>query len=863
MGGDTFQGLMSEIFSLYDAVEFHQTRLVNRDGYEARLQGMTEREGWKTAEEELRKSRAVLEQRRTKLIAILERLKTLYSLSPEKEDGLAADIPWGMCHMVGDIRFSFPWKRRIPFQTSFSCAYTEKNYAFVKDVILNLILRSGHGAVHLFAVDIHGLGQEIRPLRPLLNKGDVMTHLNQTEKLLNELTYKIADFYELAGHSNQDWNEYKRNNPQDRSPYIVLLVLNAQEIYTKGSATLRDSLERVLRMGPSAGIVTFLLSRKEECTPKQLEEFTAFLKRSKVRPLLKSPAPIKKTDGCSITMTWDVMADGAEGREEQKLREAVHRMQVHLPTLTNLWQKALPPALREQGLCIPIGWNAEDGLPAILTIGDTTPHCFIGGQTGSGKSNLLHVILHSLLAHYRADELQLYLLDFKQGVEMKQYADAHPGAVSCVATQSDREFADSLLRYLLEENKRRIELFPPDVNNISKYNQRAEKKLPRIVLLVDECQHLFQQGSYRASDNISKLTEQLVRQGRSQGIHLILSTQTLSGMDIGNKSLWNNIPARVALFCKASDSASILASDNPAAAYIQSPGQAVLNLQNGNKEANIIVNVPKLQPEMEEFGSHLQAMQTPGHQVHFYNGITHYPLPSSAEFAGMSGMPQLYVGYCIDYHGTPFRLPLFDEESESCTAMVVTWGTPSVRRAMRQAMLQSAAASHRVQHVYYISKMPPPDFGMEKICFVKAPELTDELIEEIFCPTTAEQQKFIYIQDWDMISALEIPSGVAIRPSAKVSPFKKALDSCEDYNYVHIVAEVKSPGNSSMRTALKTFRQHMVQGIPPKDAASFIGMDLGSSLPQVGTDEQHRNNVVLSNRGSISMFRGFSCENEA
>lgn len=41
------------------------------------------------------------------------------------------------------------------------------------------------------------------------------------------------------------------------------------------------------------------------------------------------------------------------------------------------------------------------------------PNLLIFGEPGSGKSSILHVILSTLIQLYKANELQLYLADFK------------------------------------------------------------------------------------------------------------------------------------------------------------------------------------------------------------------------------------------------------------------------------------------------------------------------------------------------------------------------------------------------------------------------------------------------------------------
>ena len=62
----------------------------------------------------------------------------------------------------------------------------------------------------------------------------------------------------------------------------------------------------------------------------------------------------------------------------------------------------------------------------------------ISGKTGSGKSTLLHVLITNLALRYSPDEVELYLVDFKKGVEFKAYARV---AAAARAGGGDRERA--------------------------------------------------------------------------------------------------------------------------------------------------------------------------------------------------------------------------------------------------------------------------------------------------------------------------------------------------------------------------------------------------------------------------------------
>ena len=66
-----------------------------------------------------------------------------------------------------------------------------------------------------------------------------------------------------------------------------------------------------------------------------------------------------------------------------------------------------------------------------MTLADASPHALVGGPSGSGKTNLLLTMIASLAARYSPDELELYLLDFKEGVSFAQFAPGRGTRPGC------------------------------------------------------------------------------------------------------------------------------------------------------------------------------------------------------------------------------------------------------------------------------------------------------------------------------------------------------------------------------------------------------------------------------------------------
>jgi hypothetical protein len=108
------------------------------------------------------------------------------------------------------------------------------------------------------------------------------------------------------------------------------------------------------------------------------------------------------------------------------------------------------------------------------------------------------------------------------------------------------------------------------------------------LLIVDEFQVLLG-GSGPAGPRNVELLEQLARKGRAYGIHILLSSQTLSGienLDMKRNSIFGQFPVRIALKTNPTESQIILDSLNTAASELEFRGQAVLNTNYGAIAAN-------------------------------------------------------------------------------------------------------------------------------------------------------------------------------------------------------------------------------------------------------------------------------------
>ncbi len=183
-----------------------------------------------------------------------------------------------------------------------------------------------------------------------------------------------------------------------------------------------------------------------------------------------------------------------------------------------------------------------DGLGVYASI-TKMPHGLVAGATGSGKSVCINTILMSFLFKYSPEDLKLLLIDPKM-VELSAYNDI-PHLITPVIT--DAKIATAGLRWAVEEMDNRFKMFSNEsVKDITTFNQKVLKegklkKMPYIVIIVDELADLMVIASRTVESAIMRLTQK----ARACGIHLIIATQRPS-TDVIKGTIKSNIPTRIA-----------------------------------------------------------------------------------------------------------------------------------------------------------------------------------------------------------------------------------------------------------------------------------------------------------------------------
>ena len=174
------------------------------------------------------------------------------------------------------------------------------------------------------------------------------------------------------------------------------------------------------------------------------------------------------------------------------------------------------------------------------------PHLLIAGATGSGKS----VCIMSILYKATPEEVKLIMIDPKV-VELSAYQGI-PHLLIPVVT--DPKQASSALNWAVMEMGERYKKFAEvNVRNLTGYNEKVEesikngmegedfKKLPQIVIIVDELADLMMVAPGEVEDAIVRLSQL----ARAAGIHLVIATQRPS-VNVITGLIKANVPSRIA-----------------------------------------------------------------------------------------------------------------------------------------------------------------------------------------------------------------------------------------------------------------------------------------------------------------------------
>lgn len=219
----------------------------------------------------------------------------------------------------------------------------------------------------------------------------------------------------------------------------------------------------------------------------------------------------------------------------------------------------------------------------------------INGNPNTGKSSAIDALIFNGAMKYSPDDLNFYLIDFKDGVSSEKYlTTCKIPHIKYVAGGSKQEDAEIILKALDNLKEERNNIFKElGIDNIVKYNDLNENNhMPRIIVAIDECQKIFKDDGDVSSrvNALTNLCENLVKQGRSAGIHLIFSSQAPDSKMMDRISKFAE--GRVCFNCSSDDARLILGNEKENAEKLLReciyPGTALISEDSGKNCKKIV-----------------------------------------------------------------------------------------------------------------------------------------------------------------------------------------------------------------------------------------------------------------------------------
>ncbi|GAA7643308.1 FtsK/SpoIIIE domain-containing protein [Helicobacter pylori] len=517
----------------------------------------------------------------------------------------------------------------------------EKDGQFLREMLMCLLSSAPLVQLEVILVDALSLGGIFNLARRLLDKNNDFIYqqriLTESEEIKEDLKHlyeylKVNLQTKLAGC--KDFVHYNEDK-EDKLPLKVLFLSGVDAL----SSDALYYLEKIMRFGSKNGVLSFvnLESEKNNQSAEDLKRYAEFFKdRTSFERLKYLNAEVINDHGIQSKHMQD-FATKIKAYYEQK--KQVKRELKDLQREQEFWTKS-----SQFKVSVPVGWDINHK-EVCFEIGGAQNHTLICGRSGSGKSNFLHVLIQNLAFYYAPNEVQLFLLDYKEGVEFNAYAKErileHARLVSVASSVG---FGVSFLSWLDKEMKKRDELFKQfNVKDLSAYRKHGE--MPRLIVVIDEFQVLFSDSATKGKERVEAYLINILKKGRSYGVHLILATQTMCGADI-NKSLMAQIANRIALPMDAEDSESVL-SDDVACELVMPEG--IFNNNGGHQKYHTKMSIPKapddFKPFIKKIHKEFNQRNLAPIEHKIYNGETALEMPNTLKANEM----RLHLGKEVDY----------------------------------------------------------------------------------------------------------------------------------------------------------------------------------------------------------------------
>lgn len=391
---------------------------------------------------------------------------------------------------------------------------------------------------------------------------DIPKQIEETKILMDDLAAQLTNYSSLR--------EFNVRNPLSKQIYRPILMMNFPSGLEEGDIKMLNAMSLHCRKWGFSMVLAQPDKEKNAIRPEWRRFFQELYKsviymridsKSQYLTVLNPTSMTEKNAKIyvyGLPETADINSIAAEIREKSVAASSVK--------IDFAQAKGICPEdsqryaqKSDDGIIIPVGY-LEGGQPFRMQFDDKHVHAMIMGNTGSGKTNLLHVMMTNLMLRYDPSEVMLYLIDFKYGLDFRVYTQYNLPNFRSISITNDPEFTLAMLEHLEEEQRSRSLRMGSMYQKISDYNaDHPQNKMHRIILIVDELYELVKQAPDEIQKKIIQKIDSFAHQTRAFGLHMVISGQDLDKIE-KFETIKNQCTTRLALHCE-DEQVKLLLSD--------------------------------------------------------------------------------------------------------------------------------------------------------------------------------------------------------------------------------------------------------------------------------------------------------------